>query len=1595
MKNRWIAWTLIFVLLLEAAPVCANVDFSPFLTRAYAQETDPEEEVYYELSTTEEFLDFLADPEEGGCYSLLNDISLAGSRIKPVADFSGKLEGNGFCISSYTLAPDENGRAGLFRTFTGLLSGIGFQDFTLVCEGTCSYAGGFCAEMEDALFFDCTLSGSVVCSDTITGTVSAGGFAGTGSASFMECDSEVILAQGDAQEIIFGGFIGTAEDSSFINCNYAGSIAAAGVNSITAGGYVGKEISNLQIESSSCTLDAEILTGKNCFLGGFFSTNEDPFSEGTAVITDSVFYGDLKVRKTSDEKGIIWVFGSGISGVNDNRSRIVSCTMEGSISVESIQANVEIVGVQNSIETDNGISLQLSAGEQQLTCGDDGFWYGYDYSRFSVKGIENGKDCNNNAPITVQVSDLLLSGENHYLDIYCMGLDSVLRGENSGVLSLTLQDLQKEDTTSCSVLLSGVYYGEDCLNEGKLSYTASDCSDGAYITGVTYCPYGVNNGKITVFAQNSKYIYVQGVESCYQGINNGAIEAVANKTELYLYGCYNATAAANNAPITATNTNGKINITGIEGDGCDEDHYAPEAAHQCCSVNNGDLTGTTYVSGSVNITGAADGYQLINNGEITGTAEGTGGVTLTGVKEGKYILNTGCVTAEASDGGASAIGVVTDDAAQANNTARISSTSANGGVSAMEGSDTIWGGYISKYSKCSVCFSGSAYAKWSVPLSDPGSVTTIGITCDAYGSQVAACYGTITVTDADCEPQIYGNTDTGYLYYLIPSAICDTHKDRQPFFTKHLECDKCTHKFFATAKKYVSQGSAEFPEPENHVTPPAPYVGISDPEPSQLNETEISFGLYDGNSGSETNRIHSLEVSCGSYSWKRPNEVFLSDPEKTCFDSLTLKLTANVPDGMSADGKKALITAPAGFSFRSLVIETECLVSFSGNTAETTLFPIFGTDADARFEVLLYDASGFTRSFFTVPVKKREHEGLIELRNSFSKSGQAINTYSLQMDWQAFSGTSAQYSGAIAGLTSALSSAVYKYQNAETTFLNLGFSNIFRSETYKKENDQLVPDEYVDLVGSVFATKKLVLDDKVYVLVVNAVRGTVQNEWYSNMRTDNGTTVAAGFTDAFIYELDLFNRYLDSLFAKKEYLKMLITGHSRGGAVANLLGGAYNKEYRDRYARHKNTYVYTFASPNSTLQPMAYDNIHNILNYFDAVTHVPGIFGKHGVCHVYGIPDLKNKNVYDQFVSKVKQGMMQRFGMEYLGYPTFDIIAALMHYADSADMSFSDKTLLQYSNIIYCYIAMLKKRRLKTEAEEFLAWYSRNKDRTIGSVFSSVLLSSDGQDTTNDASADYVNNYVYSNHSIETYITLLDAGTPCRTVTNYKSVFSDNDFSGQFFRIKLVEKILLLAGGSTDKPTALIGVLYHFADRNQLKDLNRMIMVDCPVDLVLYDRDGEPALQVTNNEVVMESADVLCLVADTSKLIFLPDDAFELVITGYADGTMDITTVDVMDFGSAYQTVSYSDVPVVQNESSTVTVGQRASDGTAYAFSFSDALEQEPDIEVGSLPDVEPDEEMYENVCEYCLKQHKGYLGMIIYWFHRLAFILRVLYQMM
>ncbi len=230
----------------------------------------------------------------------------------------------------------------------------------------------------------------------------------------------------------------------------------------------------------------------------------------------------------------------------------------------------------------------------------------------------------------------------------------------------------------------------------------------------------------------------------------------------------------------------------------------------------------------------------------------------------------------------------------------------------------------------------------------------------------------------------------------------------------------------------------------------------------------------------------------------------------------------------------------------------------------------------------------------------------------------------------------------------------------ESALYDLGFDKV-ETESYRYRSE--VVDEVLDVmtqqsdgVAYALAHKDLGESDGVRrELIAVSVRGSYGSEWLSNFNLGEGEAAAAaealadershdhtGYQIAALDILAHLDEWVDEAESRGSEVSILLTGHSRGGAVAGLLASmlddraaaragagvgtdasgadagatatdgadvAADATATDAAASAPRVFAYTFASPRTTLNTRSndarYGNIFNIVNPADMVTSVP------------------------------------------------------------------------------------------------------------------------------------------------------------------------------------------------------------------------------------------------------------------------------------------------------------------------------------------------------------------------------------------------------
>ena len=177
------------------------------------------------------------------------------------------------------------------------------------------------------------------------------------------------------------------------------------------------------------------------------------------------------------------------------------------------------------------------------------------------------------------------------------------------------------------------------------------------------------------------------------------------------------------------------------------------------------------------------------------------------------------------------------------------------------------------------------------------------------------------------------------------------------------------------------------------------------------------------------------------------------------------------------------------------------------------------------------------------------------------------------------------------------------YGNIEYALETLGFI-----ETWSDYEDSW----RLDHAAHAFGKRKLPNGTTVIAI---AIRGTPWewDEWISNVYlgsiTQFGEYPHLGFTKTMQNIYEHLRTYMGGSLPKDGSVKYLITGHSRGAAVANLLAVQLSRDG----ILQRDVFNYNFAVPDVAVRRIgswpSHDNIFNICNENDIVTRLPGSAG--------------------------------------------------------------------------------------------------------------------------------------------------------------------------------------------------------------------------------------------------------------------------------------------------------------------------------------------------------------------------------------------------
>ena len=533
-------------------------------------------------------------------------------------------------------------------------------------------------------------------------------------------------------------------------------------------------------------------------------------------------------------------------------------------------------------------------------------------------------------------------------------------------------------------------------------------------------------------------------------------------------------------------------------------------------------------------------------------------------------------------------------------------------------------------------------------------------------------------------------------------------------------------------------------------------------------------------------------------------------------------------------------------------------------------------------------------------------------------------------------------------------------------------------------------------IGVVAANKKItdVRDNnKEYTLIALAVRGGgYASEWASNFNTGNVGT-HAGFTEARDNVLKFLKKYIEDYSITGD-IKLWVVGYSRGGATANMVGGALNDEYvlPNVSLKQKDLFVYTFEAPQGALESNLaashgdYSNIHNVVNLNDVVPLVAPQqwgFARYNYDNDYILPSSKlSDSVFNAKAEAMKKEYYSLEGARAVGYK-------VVEFSEKENLKIDRSKILPFGDPLFWWEeSKVPQREILIDTIDFLVYdvmgsrtnYNNNFQSGVMEIFD-VLNNGSGKmekfmdEFSEQLTAKMILEILRPIFSINPFYKFEDRREDVKkNVSDFVIEVVDKadiDVSDLFIN-SLTDVVFNVFGqvinevwnNNTDSVNLLIKLVDlvqsdslaqgHYPevclawlmsqDPNYNKNVSytkvpsttRIIYINCPVDVNVYDSNNTLVASIIDDVPQDVGSSIVCFINENGeKVIYLPaNEDYRINIQATDDGEMSYSLREYnLLQGSVSRLLNYYNIPIIKGDTFTGVVD-----------SFSDA-----EIETGAL----------------------------------------------
>ena len=908
---------------------------------------------------------------------------------------------------------------------------------------------------------------------------------------------------------------------------------------------------------------------------------------------------------------------------------------------------------------------------------------------------------------------------------------------------------------------------------------------------INYYCNTANDGNISLASQSGEIDLVGGSSNAGNltaSSTTGDVSALGgliyNEGSVTVHSNYKASAKGSDG-------SGAVNRGSITAGGSSEEEIAALGARGENSWNDGSVSASNQGTGPASAVGCDGG---VNEGYIQATA-GSGKATAFGIRNGIY--NSGSVTASCNSD---------EEAAHANGI---------GIAGDGENSSAINAGIITAYNPRGVA---NAYAQG-------GTAVASGYWAYANGKTASASSHGLNVDNSNGDQKgwirVWHSEKEHECNSPPPSLIigADQAPDEDNGFANY--------DVFATAV-----GSGKTGE-----KPAEPEAGMPEEEIPDDSQLVVEMHVYAGKDNEITNsEIDCLYIAKGSYSFDNNGST----------DYRMIGVTFVFRNQGEEEGAWNFhVTLPDGFSLSPYLItqETDRAVRVAAGKPDKVTLKVYPIYSESGAEQVDFKLTGDIRRTFSLATIGSGTCNIYCRPTGMMNKIYSSEPFVVPADYNPVADLAnvsiKNYNPRLAVLTCALSQAVYNENGNENSgsyiarsLSNIGFSCLDWS-----------PNESPDRVACAIAQKKVLVNGELRVILLVTVRGTVAYEWIGNFMVHSSEyeSYHASFRSAADSVEQQIKDYCRKYALPTACTRAVITGHSRGAAVADLVAHDLNTSLN----LVNDLVAYTYAAPSCTKNPAADSNIFNIIYAYDVVGFVPySGFGKYG------------KNYY--------------IGMSGQAAPE-DVKADFTRY-----------TGVPYENV-GLGLAVLAATKLPEEIFDFLGdgkVFGKNAGEWLSTKIGTIMAENPSD------------NPVTKGHSGENYIAWVRNAGIAYTMSPQEII------EEQLASVQHLENMILdieydpFFGTIASIKNTLFRKQIAFAIANSAaytEGGSYFMCYECPVNVEVYDESGTQLVAFQDHNVISENNDFFLLSEEAHDFIVTPANRkLILRVTGTGEGSMHI-----------------------------------------------------------------------------------------------------------